>query len=309
MDPYPIMNTLTFKVVANSLFDVRLEEGTLARLQEIIGAIQDFLVKEIRLPHKRWWFKLSGQTSKHLDMAQESRDIIRAIIADRQQEGVKRDDLLDLLLDARYEDTGKPMEMEQLIDEISILFVAGHETTANALTFTLYLLAEHPMVQKQVFEEVNLLTDQELSYSEYLRKLPFTRAVIDEAMRLYPPAWITDRENLEDDQLAGYNIRKDTLIGVSFYELHRHPGYWEEPDLFKPERFIEGLPKEAAEAYFPFGAGPRMCIGMGFAISEMLLVVAAIVRKFQLSSAGSDMEFNPLITLKPVDLKINWELR
>ena len=309
MDPYSIMNTLTFKVVANSLFDVRLEEGTLARLQEIIGAIQDFLVKEIRLPHKRWWFKLSGQTSKHLDMAQESRDIIRAIIVDRQQEGVKRDDLLDLLLDARYEDTGKPMEMEQLIDEISILFVAGHETTANALTFTLYLLAEHPMVQQQVLEEVNLLTDQELSYSEYLRKLPFTRAVIDEAMRLYPPAWITDRENLEDDQLAGYNIRKDTLIGVSFYELHRHPGYWEEPDLFKPERFIEGLPKEAAEAYFPFGAGPRMCIGMGFAISEMLLVVAAIVRKFQLSSAGSDMEFNPLITLKPVDLKINWELR
>lgn len=307
-DPYPVMNTLTFKVVANSLFDVRIEEGPLVRLQEIIEQIQTFLVKEIRLPHKRWWFKMTGETSKHLQLAQESRDIIRGIITDRQQEGQRRDDLLDLLLESRYEDSGLPMEMEQLIDEISILFVAGHETTANALTFTLFLLAEHPEVQKKVFQEA-VVDNKDLGFSEYMRQLPYTKAVIDEAMRLYPPAWITDRENLKDDDLVGHHIRKDTLIGVSFFELHRNPKYWDQPDKFIPERFIQGLPQKSVEAYFPFGAGPRMCIGMGFAISEMLLVIVAIVRKFQLSSSGSEVNFNPLITLKPVDLKIDWTHR
>ncbi|PQB05151.1 cytochrome P450 [Aureitalea marina] len=309
IDPYPLMNTLTFKVVANSLFDVKIAPSTLERLQSIIEQIQAFLVKEIRLPHKRWWFKLIGETARHKQLAQESRDIIQSIIEQRKEEDVRREDLLDLLLDARYEDTGEPMEMEQLIDEISILFVAGHETTANALTFTLFLLAEHPEIQERVYEEVSGLDWDNSSSAHHLRALPFTRAVIDEAMRLYPPAWITDRENLEDDEVAGFSIRRDTLIGVSFYELHRNPDYWDDPERFEPKRFLDGLPAKSAEAYFPFGAGPRMCIGMGFAISEMLLVVTAIVLKFRLSSAGSTVQFNPLITLKPVDLKIDWTLR
>jgi cytochrome P450 len=303
------MNQLAFNVVASSLFNLTVDEDTLKRLQTIIQEIQLFLVKEVRLPHKGWWFKLSGQVKKHLILAEESRSIIGGIIEDRKASGETHDDLLDMLLATRYEDSGEPMSTKQLIDEISILFVAGHETTANALAFTSYLLARDQDVQQRVFEEVDTAhatTDNPL---EQIKLLPYTRAVIDESMRLYPPAWITDRENLEDDTIGDYHIMKNTLVGVSFYELHRNPKYWKNPEEFQPDRFLGERRKETAGVYFPFGAGPRMCIGMGFAIYEMVLAIAYLVKNYELSTSVEKPQLNPLITLKPVDLMIGFKNR
>ena len=138
VDVFPITNQLAFNVVATSLFNLSVDEQTLDRLQYIIQQIQLFLVKEVRLLHKGWWFKLSGQVRKHQKLAEENRTIVRKIIEDRKASGEVHNDLLDMLLATRYEDTGEPMSTKQLIDEISILFVAGHETTANALAFTAY---------------------------------------------------------------------------------------------------------------------------------------------------------------------------
>jgi len=220
---FPIMNSVAFNVIANSLFSESAPTETLSHLQKIIEQIQVFLVKEVRLPHKGWWFRLSGQVRQHKKLSDESRSILKSIIEERQESQTNHDDLLDMLLATRYEDTGEPMPMEQLIDEISILFVAGHETTANALTFTLFLLAKHPAIYAKVYDEIIRVEKESQNPAEQIGKLRYTRACIDEAMRLYPPAWITDRENYEDDTIGDFHLKKNTLIGVSFYELHRHP--------------------------------------------------------------------------------------
>ena len=154
IDMFALMNGIAFKVVANSLFHLSASTSTLERLQEIIQQIQLFLVKEVRLPHKAWWFRITGQVAKHKLLAEESRAIIRAIIEARRKSSETHNDLLDMLMATTYEDTGQPMSTRQLIDEISILFVAGHETTANALTFTSYLLAAHSDVQDKVLSEI-----------------------------------------------------------------------------------------------------------------------------------------------------------
>ena len=308
-DVFAMMNEVAFKVIAKSLFSYTVSEEKLKRLQYIIEKVQVFLVKEVRLPHKGWWFKLSGQVAKHKALSEESRSILKEIIVTRKDSGEHHDDLLDMLLATRYEDTGEPMTIDTLIDEITILFVAGHETTANALTFTMYLLAKHPEIQQKVFSEVKTAETQCSNAIEMLGKLPYTRAVIDESMRLYPPAWITDRENLEDDTLGKHHIRKDTLVGISFYELHRHPAYWERPNDFWPERFLGEEKKKSAGIYYPFGAGPRMCIGLGFAIFEMQLTVAHIVKKYTLSSNKSTLQLNPLITLKPLNVFVSFTQR
>jgi len=309
IDVFKVMNQLAFNVVAKSLFNLSVSTDQLKRLQYIIQEIQLFLVKEVRLPHKGWWFKLSGQVKKHKLLSEESREIIGGVIEERKASTQSHDDLLDMLLATRYEDTRKPMSTRQLVDEISILFVAGHETTANALAFTSFLLARHPEVQQRVFEEVLEAVTASLDPLEQIKQMPYTRAVIDESMRMYPPAWITDRENLEDDTVGDYYIRKNTLVGISFYELHRNPKYWENPDDFKPERFLGEHKKETAGIYYPFGAGPRMCIGMGFAIYEMVLAVSHLVYHYTLNTQLNEPKVNPLITLKPVDILINFERR
>ena len=306
---FPVMNQLAFNVVAKSLFRLSADDLKMDRLKVIISEVQEILIKEIRTPYKAWWYKLSGQVKKHQHMALETDAIIREIIEQRLQSGSKPGDLLDMLLDTRYEDTGEPMATQQLIDEIKILFIAGHETTANALTFTLHLLGNHPEIQQKVFEEVTAIASQTPNVVEQLQQMTYTNAVINESMRLYPPAWITDRENIVDDTLLVYSIQKGTLIGVSFYELHRNPKYWENPERFNPERFLGAQRKQSMQYFYPFGAGPRMCIGMGFAMYEMGLALSYLVGKYYIKSSSPTVQFNPLITLKPVGAEVTFSAR
>ncbi len=306
VDLFPVMSNLAFNVVAKSLFQLSTAENKFQRIKFIIEEVQNFLIKEIRLPHKAWWFSLSGQVKKHLKLAEENNRIIKEIIEERKASGEEINDLLNMLLETRYEDTGESMSIEQLIDEIKVLFIAGHETTANALTFTLHLLGRNPEVQQKIFEEIIEIESQTENVIEQLQKMTYTNAVLNESMRLYPPAWITDRQNLEDDSLAHFKIKKNTLIGVSFYELHRNPKYWKNPDEFIPERFLGDQKKESMQYFYPFGAGPRMCIGTGFAIYEMCLAIAQVVKKYIIKSNNDVIQFNPLITLKPVNVEVSF---
>lgn len=309
IDLFPVMSQLAFNVVAKSLFQLSISEEKLNRIKFIIEEVQNFLIKEIRLPHKAWWFSLSGQVKKHLELAEENNRIIKEIIDQRIASKEEINDLLNMLLETRYEDTGEGMSVSQLVDEIKILFIAGHETTANALTFTLYLLGRNPEVQEKIFKEVTEIELQTNDIVEQLQKMPYTNAVLNESMRLYPPAWITDRQNVEDDTIGDYNIKKGTLIGVSFYELHRNPEYWENPEVFNPERFLGEQKKQSMQYFYPFGAGPRMCIGSGFAIYEMCLTLSQIVKKYEIKSNKDTVEFNPLITLKPVGVEVLFSKR
>lgn len=306
---FPVMSQLAFNVVAKSLFQFSTSDEKLNRIKFIIEEVQNFLIKEIRLPHKGWWFKLSGQVKRHLDLAQENNAIIQGIIEERVNSNVEVNDLLNMLLETRYEDTGEGMPIAQLIDEIKILFIAGHETTANALTFTLYLLGSNPTVQKKVFDEITSINVETVDIVEKLQKMTYITAVLNESMRLYPPAWITDRENVTDDTIGSFHLKKGTLIGVSFYELHRNPKYWDNPEVFMPERFLGEQKKQSMQYFYPFGAGPRMCIGAGFAMYEMCLTIFHILQRYTVTATTNQIEFNPLITLKPVGVTVLFSKR
>ncbi|MFC0780963.1 cytochrome P450 [Flavobacterium sp. HJSW_4] len=309
LDVFPAMSQLAFNVVAKSLFEFSISEEKLHRIKFIIEEVQTFLVKEIRLPHKALWFSLSGQVRKHLNLAEENNKIIQEIIEGRNASKEEFNDLLNMLMETRYEDTGESMSMQQLIDEIKVLFIAGHETTANALTFTLHFLGRYPEIQQKIFDEITEIESQTDNIIEQLQKMTYTNAVLNESMRLYPPAWITDRENVEDDSLTEFKIKKKTLIGVSFYELHRNPKYWNNPDEFIPERFLGEEKKKSMQYFYPFGAGPRMCIGTGFAIYEMCLAISQIVKKYEIKAKNETVKFNPLVTLKPVNIEVSFSKR
>ena len=301
---YPLMNELAFQVIAKSLFNYSAEKHTLKRLQVIIETLQKFIVKDIRQPHKRLWFILKGDIKHNMKLVKESRAIINNIIETRRASTEEHDDLLDMLLKAKYED-GTSMTNTQLIDEILILFVAGHETTANSLTFTLFLLASNKEeLNKAKSESVNL--DNNTLAFETLPKLNFIKMCVEESMRLYPSAWITDRVALEDGDLGNYHIKKGTLIGISIYEMHRNTNYWEEADKFQPERFSDENKKKTAAYYMPFGAGPRLCIGNNFAMYEMMLAVNSIINKFDIETNKAEVKLNPLITLKPLDVEMKF---
>src|SRR5688500_5682318 len=161
VDVYPMMNTLAFEIVINTLFNIKVPPGTREELSRFITETQDFVIKDIRQPHKSWWFKLSGEVRDNLRKAAGARRIIQSIITTRKNSGQKFNDLLDMLLDARYEDTGLPMAESQVIDEILILLIAGHETTANALSWTLYLLAHHRIELEKLREATRNLSVEE----------------------------------------------------------------------------------------------------------------------------------------------------
>jgi len=210
-------------------------------------------------------------------------------------------DLLSLLLSVRDEETGQGMNDKQVRDEVITLLVAGHETTSNLLTWTWYLLSQHPEVEQRVHAEVDKVLGGQLPAVEKLSELRYTHMVLEETLRLYPPAWIFSRKIIADDELGGYDIPKNGMILLSPYTTHRHPAFWEDPEEFDPERFT---PERSAGrphyAYFPFGGGPRMCIGSSFAMMEAQLILATIVQRYSLRLVpGHLVEPEALVTLRP----------
>ena len=294
VDVYPLMNRLAFEIVVNTLFDVHIAPETRNELSRFITDTQNFVIKDLRQPHKSWWFSLSGEVSKNLRSAGRARGIIRTIIRTRQAENARHDDLLDMLLNARYEDTGAPMDEEQVIDEILVLLIAGHETSANSLSWTLYLLAHHQ-------EELDRLraTTRDLGLDACVAD-DHLKAVLNESMRLYPPAWVTDRVALEDDGYRDFTFRAGTIIILFYYGLHRDAHYWDNPTSFVPGRFSKtAIDKEKPKAFYPFGAGPRLCIGNNFAMAEMAIFLQAMIQHFDLAPGISLPGLRALLTLRP----------
>ena len=307
LDIYPYMSDLAFKVVAKALFNTEME-NEIKRLQYITESAQQMLIKELRQPYKKWWFNLNGSIEKNIRLTDKSRVILNRIIERRKNSGKEHDDLLDMLLNARYDD-GSAMSNKQLIDEILVLFTAGHETTANALTFTLALLAKHPDSLQKVYNETIAVHKKHSDPLMQVKSLSYTKQCIEEAMRLYPPAYITDRVNIEDDEFNGVKYPKNTLMLISFYELHRNKDFWVAPDTFNPDRFNTEHKKEHSGWYFPFGAGPRMCIGNNFAMYEMILAVSEIVKQFHLSLRNEEIDIKPLITMRPENIYLKFNAR
>ena len=306
IDMFPIFNDLAFQTVVKSLFSSIASAEDMNRLQYITEANQKMLVRELRQPYLRWWFKVGGVIEKHLVLTQEARDILKKIVKIRQDSRENHNDLLDMLLEARYDD-GSSMDEEQLIDELLILFIAGHETTSNALTFIFQLLAKHPKWQEKIYQE-SLRNDNPEDLMNLVTTSKVCQQVIEEGMRLYPPVYFIDRVNVEEDEFNNMIFIKGSNLLFSIYEIHRHPELWDRPNEFLPERF-EGGGRKFSSHYFPFGAGPRKCIGNNFAMFEMIIAVTELVKTYKIFPEFDAIEITPLISLKPKNAFLRFESR
>ncbi|MCW5732067.1 MAG: cytochrome P450 [Alphaproteobacteria bacterium] len=228
-------------------------------------------------------------------------EVIGRILAERRADPADRGDLLSMLLAARDEESGEGMSDRQLRDEIMTIFLAGHETTANALAWTWYLLARHPEVEARLHTEVDRVLGGRVPAFADLANLTYVRQVFEESMRLYPPAHTFNRMALGEDEIGGLRIPPGALITISPYVVHRNPALWPDPERFDPDRFA---PEKAAGrpryAYIPFGGGPRICIGNSFALFEAQVIIAMVAQRYRLAlEPGHVVEPVGHITMRP----------
>lgn len=226
-------------------------------------------------------------------------DLIYRIIKERRS-AENGTDLLSMMLRAQDED-GTRMTDRQLRDEAVTLFLAGHETTAIALTWTFYLLSQHPEAQTELLSELQTVLAGRNPELNDLPNLRYTEMVINESMRLFPPAYAFGRQALQDSRINGVEVPKGTTVFISQWVMHRDPRYFDAPQEFRPERWADGLAKRLPRfAYFPFGGGPRVCIGNSFAMMEAILLLATILQQYRMELvAGHPVEPFPSITLRP----------
>jgi cytochrome P450 len=226
-------------------------------------------------------------------------DVVYRLIAEGRARGTDRGDVLSILLLARDEEDGTGLTDIQVRDEVMTLLLAGHETTANALTWTWYELARNPAVLARLAAELETLGGRAVTVDD-LPALPYTLAVLEESMRLHPPAYMTGREAVEDVTLAGHRLPRGALVLVNIRGIHRRADYYPRPDVFDPTRFLPDAKKaRPRQHYLPFGAGPRVCIGSHFALLEGQLALATMVQRTRLKLLATRVEPDPMVTLRP----------
>ncbi len=292
------MSSLTLSVVGKALFGTALSMET-ERVGHALTTVNQRLSEAFYLP---WVLSLPTPQRHQLYAARSALYmVVEEIIRERRGHPEQHGDLLALLLQARDEETGEGMTDQQVRDEVLTLLLAGHETTANTLSWTLFLLAQHPHIEAKLQEEYQRVLNGRPPLIEDLPQLPTTRMVIEEAMRLYPPAWGLGRRALGNDEIGSYSLPKGAYVLLFPYVTHRHPVFWERPDAFDPERFSAGpVAGRPRFAYFPFGGGPRLCIGKQFALYEAQLILATILPRYQLQLLpGTVVTPEPLVTLRP----------
>jgi cytochrome P450 len=287
---------LTLEIVLRSIFG-----NDLARLEKEFGANPFEVVAKEQNRDLKFAFRFRSLTK-----------LVGQLIERRRRLPEAHFDFLSMLMSTRDRETDEPMSDKELIDEVLTLIVAGHETTAAALTWTWYLISQHPDTADRLRSEADRTSSGETLGLDAAESLGFTHQVLQEALRLYPPGWLITRRTLEADELGGYPVAPRTDVFISPYMLHRHPAYWSEPEEFRPERFAGADAEERHRfAYIPFAVGPRHCIGENMAMFEMLVHVCAMSRRFRLTRSGDEpVELEAQINLRPrSNLMMNVETR
>jgi cytochrome P450 len=301
--PQPIdvqMSELAMQIVAKALFDADVSDVS-SQAGQAMSLFADLMAKSSTgagLPIPEWI-----PTRQNIEK-KRTLELVDSIVADMVEEhraaGEDRGDLLSMLLMTQDENQHR-LSDQQILDQTKSLFFAGHETTAKTLTWTFYALSQHPNVETHLHEEIDRELNGRPATAADVTRLPYTERVIKEAMRLYPPAWILDREPVEDVVISGFPFKKGSRIFLSPYLTHHNPRWWPEPEHFNPERFTEQNEKQRHRyAYIPFGAGPRVCLGNTFAMMEAILIVATVAQQYRLSLAdGQRVEVAAASTLYP----------
>jgi cytochrome P450 len=299
LDVHAEMMNLTLRIVARTLFSTAVGPEADA-IREALGVAihhaNDYAEAVIKPPQ---WLPLPKNFRFRRSMKTLDSLVFRIIDARRRGESAGAADLLALLM-AATED-GRGMSDPQLRDEVMTLVMAGHETTANALAWTFYLLSKDPEVERRLFREVTSAIGERAPDAPDAPRLRYAKMVVEESMRLFPPVWAIERQALEEDVVGGFRVPKRALVAISPFFLHRHRAYWENPEGFDPDRFSpEATEKRPKFAYLPFGGGPRQCIGMGFATIEAQMILARIAQRFRLELVpGHRVELDPVVTLRP----------
>ncbi|MGH3716073.1 MAG: cytochrome P450 [Micromonosporaceae bacterium] len=289
------MRRYTLRVVGRALFSEDIDD-TVPALHRLVPQLSDVAVKRsfqlVRVP-------LGIPTPRNLAARRVRRQqyaIVDRILAGARPTGA--DDLLSRLQQARDPETGAPLSEQEIRDQILVFLLAGHETTAVALTATLHLLGRHPDEQDKVAAELaEVLAGRTAPSPEDLPLLVRTRAALREAMRLYPPAYLTERVTTTETVIGGYAVPPGVIVMVSPWTTHRHPDFWPDPERFDPSRFV--ATDHRPYAYFPFGGGPRGCVGEHFAMLEATILLAALLAKYRVTALRPELPMAPMVTLRP----------
>ena len=295
------MSRLTFQIVGATLFggDIERHAGEIAEIQDAVNMRPQemralmTLHSWIPTPYNLKW----KRATRRLDR------IVYGMIAARHRAGTGGGggDILDRLLNARDEETGEGIDETQVRDEVVTLMLAGHETSANALTWTLYLLATHPEVEARLTEDLTAHLNGAPATAADLPRIPYLKQVVQESMRIYPPVWAYARRSEQEEEFDGYALPANAYVAVVPYALHRHPEFWPDAERFDPDRFQPNRSQAShSYCYLPFAAGPRTCIGAGMAMLETQLVLAQIIQRFKVRVVPDHrIETVAKVTLKP----------
>jgi len=293
------MSRLTFGIVGTTLFGSDLERhaGEVADILEVVNlypleprALMT-LFSWVPTPHNLTWRRAMNRLDR----------IVYRMIESRRRHGVGDDDLLDHLIRVLDEDTGEGMDRRQMRDEVVTLMLAGHETSANALAWTLYLLGTHPGIDARLSEDLSATLNGAPATADDLPRLPYLKQVVQESIRLYPPVWGYARRAEQEAEFDGHVLPANAYVAVLPYALHRHPEFWPEPERFDPDRFRPNRgDSHHPYSYLPFAAGPRTCIGAGMAMLEIQLVLAQVLQRFRIHLVPDHpVETMGKVTLKP----------
>ncbi len=295
------MMLLTQQIIVRTMFSLSLSDAEAHAVGKAFNDTLNWVAgQQFRLlqPPRSWPTPGNLAYRRNLDLLE--RTVYRLIDERRQRQG-ERDDLLEILVTARDAETGEQMSPQQIRDEVMTIFLAGHETTAGTLSWVLHLLSHHGDAEHKLRAEYASVLGGRNPTPADLPNLPYSRMVIDETLRLYPPTWILSRVLVGPDKLGDYELPAGATVALSPYVTHRHPAFWLNPESFDPERF---RPEEAERrhkfAYVPFLAGPRQCIGNNFALMEMQIVLPMILQRFHVSAVpGYPVRPMPKATLRP----------
>lgn len=294
------MMRATLEAITRTMFNTSVT-NLLDRLSPTFLTLLQYASSDMRSPLRLPAWLPTPQKRAFREAMEFLDALIYGFIRDRRATGERRDDQLDRLIHARDEESGEPMNDRQIRDEVITIFTAGHETTALALTWSWYLLARHPEARLRLEEELDGVLGERDPAMEDVPRLNWARAVIEESLRLYPPASIVVRRNVGDTVLGGYAIPKDAMVIVNIANIHRHGEFWPAADEFSPERFLRDDDKPGHRlAYMPFGAGQRVCVGNAFALIESILLLALLARRFRLElQTDRPVEPELEVTLRP----------
>jgi cytochrome P450 len=302
LDFCPLLSKVTLDIIAAAMFSSDVQDAA-ADVSRQIALLNEYALRMLRKP---WLFLLPRSFPTPFNWTQyyalkSLNQIVGQIIQARRRAPQAREDLLGMLLSACDETTSRTMSDAQLRDEVMTIFVAGHETTANAMAWLLYLVSQHPEVEEQLHAEIDAQWENGGLTSDSLGAFAYTRQVIEESLRLYPTIWSIGRRCTEADELGGCQIPQGMNVVVPIFYYHRSQRFWTQPEKFDPARFSAARrPAPEAMTYFPFGAGPRTCIGNHFALQELLIMTVLLHRHFRFRlQPGHPVVPEPLITLRP----------